>query len=254
MLNSANGWSKPWSCRQTVASYEALQTYEAPPEANPIDAFVIGESSDAFSNSMIVNAGRNRNVESGQAVVSDEGLIGRIVETGARASRVLLLTDAQSLIPVYVEGGTMEGLLGGKTTDHPTIEFTQNDEPVEVIQGQRILTSGAGGVLPRGLPVGVVARQTQDEVVVNLYANYARTRMVRIINFEFPTVTPPVEPVAPEGEETEGLRVRAKAPTLVRRADRGPSRRELIAPYSSHDAFCARAFWGYIFSHAYSAL
>ncbi len=174
--------------REIVAVYEGLQTYEAPPEAQPVDAYVIGEANDAFARSMIVNAGRKRNIESGQAVVDDKGLIGRIVDTGSRASRVLLLSDIQSRVPVYVEGAAVEGILVGRTRDRPAISFTETSEPVEIIPGQRVLTSGAGGVLPRGIPVGVVDGEYRSEIVVDLYADYARTRLVRVINYEFPSI------------------------------------------------------------------
>ncbi|MEM9015299.1 MAG: rod shape-determining protein MreC, partial [Pseudomonadota bacterium] len=143
-------------------------------------------SGDAFGRSMIVNAGRARNVEAGQAVVDDQGFIGRVVDAGTRASRVLLLTDSQSRVPVFVEGAEVEGILVGNSKDRPTISFTRDSEPREVIQGQRILTSGAGGVLPRGLPVGEVVNATGSDIAVDLFANYAMTRMVRIINYEFP--------------------------------------------------------------------
>jgi len=190
-LRQENAELRQWmdealALREVTASYEGLQSYEAPPEALPIDAYVIGEANDAFARSMLVNAGRGRNVEAGQAVVNDNGLIGRIVDTGAVASRVLLLTDIQSRIPVYVEGADLEGLLVGNTRSKPTISFTASTEAAVVIPGQRVLTSGAGGVLPRGLPVGVIDDQLRDDIVVNLYANYVRTRMVRIINYEFP--------------------------------------------------------------------
>ena len=174
--------------RKIVSTYEGLQSYQAPPEAQPIDAFVIGEANDAFARSMIVNAGRAKNVETGQAVIDDNGLVGRIVHTGARASRVLLLTDIQSRIPVFIEGAEAEGILVGKTRDKPAVSFTESSDPIDIAPGQRVLTSGAGGVLPRGLPVGVIDGETREGITVNLYANYARTRMVRIINYEFPTI------------------------------------------------------------------
>ena len=186
--------------RKTIASYEILQSYAAPPEATPIDAFVIGESNDAFARSMIVNAGRNRNVETGQAVVDDKGLVGRVVDTGARASRVLLLTDNQSRVPVYVEGADLEGILVGKNRGRPAISFTASSEPQEVIAGQRVMTSGAGGVLPRGVPVGEIESQDNEDILVRLYANYARTRVVRVINYEFPLPTPDET----EGADSEG--------------------------------------------------
>ncbi|MHA7872011.1 MAG: rod shape-determining protein MreC, partial [Hyphococcus sp.] len=192
-LRQENAELRQWmeealALREVVASYEGLQNYHAPPEAQPVDAYVIGESNDAFARSMLLNAGRGSNVEVGQAVVDDRGLVGRIVDAGVSASRVLLLTDVQSRVPVYVEGADIEGILVGNTRAKPSISFTESTDPVEVIPGQRVLTSGAGGVLPRGLPVGVIDGQQRSEIVVDLYANYVRTRLVRVINYEFPTL------------------------------------------------------------------
>ncbi|WDI32054.1 rod shape-determining protein MreC [Hyphococcus flavus] len=184
--------------REVVASYEALEGYQAPPNAQPINAFVIGEANDAFARSMIVNAGRTNNVEVGHAVVDNNGLIGRIVEAGNGASRVLLLTDIQSRIPVYVEGADVEGILVGNTRARPAISFTESADEAETAMGQRVLTSGAGGVLPRGLPVGVVSGEARGEIIVDLYANYARTRMVRVINYAFPEVDPVTDEAAEE--------------------------------------------------------
>jgi rod shape-determining protein MreC len=186
--------------RETVSSFEALKGYAAPPSAQPISAYVIGEANDAFARSMIVNAGRANNVEVGQAVVDENGLVGRIVEAGGTASRVLLLTDIQSRIPVYIEGADIEGILVGNTRDMPVISFTAGADDVVPEPGQRVLTSGAGGALPRGLPVGVVAGENRGDILVELYANYARTRLVRIINYAFPQI----DPAEIDGESVDG--------------------------------------------------
>ncbi len=195
--------------REVVASYDALEGYSAPPEAQPISAYVIGESNDAFARSMIVNVGRSSNVEVGQAVVDANGLIGRIVEAGGSASRVLLLTDIQSRVPVYVEGADVDGILVGNTRGRPAISFTASAEETEAAAGQRVLTSGAGGALPRGLPVGVVSGESRDGILVDLYANYARTRIVRVINYAFPEVD---LSDAEEASEVEGESTEAEAP------------------------------------------
>ena len=171
--------------RKTVAAYESLQSYSAPPEAVPIDAFVIGEANDAFARSMIVNAGAAKGVRDRQAVVDDRGLVGRVVNVGRNSARILLLTDLQSRIPVYVEGAEIDGILVGRTRGRPVIDFTESSEAFELSPGQRVLTSGAGGALPRGLPVGEIYRVQQAKASVDLYANYARTRLVRVINFQF---------------------------------------------------------------------
>ncbi|MEM8937593.1 MAG: rod shape-determining protein MreC [Pseudomonadota bacterium] len=174
--------------RETLAAYEGLDTFSSAPPMRSVDAFVIGEANSAYAHSMIVNAGRQRNIEVGQAVIDDRGLVGRIVDTGTRASRILLLTDVQSRVPVYIEGADVDGILVGRTRARPAISFTESAEPAELAPGQRVLTSGAGGVLPRGLPIGVIDGERREEIVVRLYANYNRTRLVRIINYEFPSI------------------------------------------------------------------
>jgi rod shape-determining protein MreC len=207
-LREENAELRQWmndalALREIVAAYEDLGSYKAPPQAEPINAFVIGESNDAFVHSMLVNAGRGDGVERGLAVVDDHGLIGRIVDVGDAASRILLLTDIQSRIPVYVEEANVEGLLVGRTKARPAISFTESSEPAVFAPGQRVLTSGAGGVLPRGLPVGVVAEDRDGEAIVKLFANYARTRMVRVINYEFPLLEAEVEEATTDAEDAE---------------------------------------------------
>lgn len=186
--------------RRTVAAYEQLQTYTPPPEAQPIDAYVIGESNDAFARSMIINAGRRDGVERDFAVVDDRGLVGHIVEAGASSARVLLLTDIQSRVPVYLEDAEIDGILVGRSRGRPIISFTSNSETVEINLGQRVLTSGAGGSLPRGLPVGTVRSERGGNAIVDLYANYTRTRLVRVMNYEFaPAVETPFDALDGDG-------------------------------------------------------
>ena len=206
-LREENAELRQWmnealALREILSRYERLQTYYKPLGAMPIDAFVVGESNDSYVHSMIVNAGAGEGVARGQAVVDDFGLVGRIVDAGRSASRILLLTDVQSRVPVYVEEADVEGILVGRTKARPAISFTASSDEVVFSPGQRVLTSGAGGTLPRGLPVGVVVAEREGEAIVDLYANYARTRLVRVINYEFPTVEPveeaPPQPVIDE--------------------------------------------------------
>ncbi|MEM9705945.1 MAG: rod shape-determining protein MreC [Pseudomonadota bacterium] len=170
--------------RRTVAAFERLDGYRAPPDARPINAFVIGEPSDVYTQSMLLNAGALDQVAVGNAVVDDFGLVGRVVETGRRSARVLLLTDAQSRVPVYVEAAELEGILIGRPGGRPVISYTRGKPADALKPGQRVVTSGAGGVLPPGLPVGVVETIAETEASVDLHVNYVRTRLVRVINYD----------------------------------------------------------------------
>jgi rod shape-determining protein MreC len=195
-LREENAQLRQWedearSLRAVIATLDKLDLYNAPPSAKAINGFVIGESNDAYAQSMIVNAGAGDGVMPGQAVVDDFGMVGRIVDVSDNAARVLLLNDIQSRIPVFVEDSFVEGLLVGRSTTRPTIEVTMLADGDKIKPGQRVITSGAGGVLPRGLAIGVVAKIDDGEAVIDLTADYARTRMVRIINYAFPI--PPVD-------------------------------------------------------------
>lgn len=198
-LREENAALRQWeeearSLRGVIAALDELDAYKAPPAARPINAFVIGEANDAYAHSMIVNAGSKRGVQRGLAAVDERGMIGRIVDVSPNASRILLLNDIQSRIPVFVEGSYVEGLLVGRSTSKPTIAITMLANGDRIESGQRVITSGAGGVLPRGLAVGFIEKVDGKEAVVELAADYARTRMVRVIDYAFPQV----EPQAPE--------------------------------------------------------
>lgn len=194
-LREENAALRQWeeearSLRAVIAALEELDVYKSPPSERPINAFVIGESNEAYAHSMIVNAGSKDGAAIGFAVVDERGMIGRIVDVSPNASRILLLNDIQSRIPVFVEDSFVEGLLAGRSTSNPTIAITMLANGDRIKPGQRVVTSGAGGVLPRGLTVGVISKVTDKEAVVELAADYARTRLVRIINYEFPQVGP----------------------------------------------------------------
>lgn len=190
------------SLRSVITALDELDVYKSPPEATPINAFVIGESNEAYAHSMIANAGSKDGASLGLAAVDERGMIGRIVDISPNASRILLLNDIQSRIPVFVEGSFVEGLLVGRSTSNPTIAITMLANGDRIEPGQRVVTSGAGGVLPRGLAVGVVKSVDKDEAVVELAADYARTRLVRIINYKFPEIDD--APQAPESADGPG--------------------------------------------------
>ncbi len=194
-LREENAALRQWedearSLRGVISALEELEAYKAPPAAKPINAFVIGEANDAYVHTMIVNAGAKEGVIRGYAAVDERGMVGRIVDVSPNAARILLLNDVQSRIPVFVEGSFVQGLSVGRSTTRPAIAITKLANGDLIEPGQRVITSGAGGVLPRGLEVGVIAEVTSKEATVDLAADYARSRMVRIINYKFPEVEP----------------------------------------------------------------
>jgi rod shape-determining protein MreC len=120
-----------------------------------VTARVIANSGGAFVRMILIDAGSEDHVARGQAAITGEGLVGRLTEVGDRASRVLLITDLNSRIPVTIEGGHTPAVMAGDNSDRPRLVYLQSTDAVKT--GDRVVTSGEGGVFPPGLPVGVIS-------------------------------------------------------------------------------------------------
>jgi rod shape-determining protein MreC len=146
-----------------------------------VTARVIADSGGVFAHSLILNAGQPDGVRKGLPVMTGAGLIGRITDVGRHSSRVLLLTDLNSRIPVLIESTRSRGILAGTNTDRPRLLHLPPG--AKVSPGLRIVTSGHGGVFPPGLPVGVVASVTEGGIQVQPYMNPERIEFVRAVDF-----------------------------------------------------------------------
>jgi rod shape-determining protein MreC len=171
---------------QRLAEYEAILQPKTVEATRYIPAQVIAENGGPFSRALVLSAGADDGIANGNAVVDSKGLIGHVISTGHHVSRVLLLTDANSHVPVYIEAVDTEGLLSG--TAERTAEIRQfAGRPKGALEvGMRIVTSGTGGALPRGLPVGEIVRLTEDGVEVGLYASDQGAHLVRVVDYSFP--------------------------------------------------------------------
>lgn len=179
--------------------YKALLNVRVDPPADFVTARVIGDSGGPFMRSLIVIAGAEQGIAKGQGVVDMQGLIGRVVAVGPQASRVMLLTDPTSRVPVLVLPGNYRAMILGDNSATPSLRFLGPNVKVEV--GNRIITSGDGGYMPPGLPVGHVAelRDDGDIIRVALDSDFGQLDFVRILKF---TVSTDVEPVpAPEAQD-----------------------------------------------------
>lgn len=128
-----------------------------------VTARVMANSSGAFVRSVLINAGRQQRIRPGYPVVNGEGLVGRIVDAGTSAARVLLLTDLNSRVPVRVGAKGIRAILMGDNGASLKLDYLPAD--VRVSPGDVVATSGAGGVFPAGLKVGEVIMERQGQRV-----------------------------------------------------------------------------------------
>jgi len=146
-----------------------------------VSARVIADSGGTFVRSMLVNAGKRDGLREGLPVVVGEGLIGRLVDVGERASRILLIDDLNSRIPVVVGADRERAVLAGDNSRRPKLIYLAANAQVE--RGARIATSGQGGVFPPGIPVGVVSSIDASGIRAETFVTTAELEYVRIIDF-----------------------------------------------------------------------
>lgn len=160
-------------------AYEVLLNYEPEDGTQTIAARTIADVRSPFSHSVIVNAGRERGVTNGSAVLGETGLVGRIISTGRKTSRVLLVTDINSRIPVFVGAGRHRALLAG--TNGPELSLMYLPASAILNAGDPVITSGEGRLLPEGFTIGKVRIKAsgQPDVVVGRAPREAD--MVRIL-------------------------------------------------------------------------
>jgi rod shape-determining protein MreC len=156
------------------------------PETRPdfVSARVIADTRSPFVKTLLINAGKREGVGVGHAVVTGDGLAGRIVETGKKSARVLLLTDLNSRVPVIVESTRYRGILAGDNTDRPRLIFLPAG--TKVANGQRIVTSGHGGVFPVGLAIGIISTANDGEIRVQPFADWERVEYLSVLRYDTP--------------------------------------------------------------------
>jgi rod shape-determining protein MreC len=158
-----------------------------------ISSRVIANSGGSFVRSVLVDAGARDGVVRGQAAITGDGLAGRITEVGDRAARVLLITDLNSRIPVAFDGSRERAVLAGDNSDRPRLLYLPARADIKI--GDRLVTSGNGGIFPPGLPVGVVAAIDNGIVRVEPFAELSRLDYLRVVNYGLAGVLP--QPIAP---------------------------------------------------------
>ena len=168
--------------RDTNTRYKALLGLKTDPPIPMVAARTVSEARGPFSNTRLANAGREKGIITGNPVMSENGLIGRVIGVTDGASRILLLTDIASRTPVMIERTNARAILTGDGGPNPRLEYLRGQEPVK--PGDRLVTSGDGGVLPRGLPVGLAVKGLDGRWRAVLASDAAPVDFVRILLFQ----------------------------------------------------------------------
>ncbi len=131
------------------------ETFQSPTVA----ALIIGRDPSPWFKTVVVNQGSSDGVQKGMPVVTVEGVVGQVMDTSPNQSRVLLANDPNSAIDVLIQKSRVQGMIKGSSNGYSLLYILKN---TEVVEGDRIVTSGLGGMFPKGLPVGTVSRVVKN--------------------------------------------------------------------------------------------
>lgn len=161
-----------------------------------VSARVVADAGGTFVRSVLVMAGVRDGVAKGQTAITADGLVGRVGEVGERSARVLLLTDLNSQVPVILESSRERAILAGDNSERPRLTHLATRARPQV--GDRLMTSGHGGVFPQGLPVGIIVAINDGVARVKPFVEFHRLDHVRLIDFglsgTLPVGAPPPAP------------------------------------------------------------
>jgi rod shape-determining protein MreC len=173
-----------WQTRAEILQTENQQLRSItdviiPDAVRPVTARVVAINADSFVHSVMVNVGAKRGLKKGHAVTTTDGLVGMVINVGARHAQVLLLTDINAMFPVILSSSSWPATTAGENSNKVTLRFLPVEANISI--GELVQTSGHGGVIPPGIPVGRVSSIRETEIKVEPLANLQRLSFVTIL-------------------------------------------------------------------------
>ena len=152
-------------------------------KSDTIIAKVLSDKSSPYLRSIIINKGSKHKINLGMVVIDGEYLVGKIVEVNYSSSRVLLLSDLNSKIPVIVEPNTVISILSGTGKDYGVIQYSKKYEDIK--NESVIYTSGAGSLFKVGIPIGRMnINNLSDEKKVDFFSDFSQLKFVKVVSFK----------------------------------------------------------------------
>lgn len=159
----------------------ALLNLEPPGYPRQITGRIVADPSGIFEYSLLISTGSNHGVTKGQAVINHRGFVGQIIDVADHSSRVLLLRDYNSRIPVVMDKNLTHAILSGDGHPNPILKYPENQRPR---QGENVFTSGRGGRFPPGIAVGkVLSPRKNGEHRVQLFSDPLPSNYVQILDY-----------------------------------------------------------------------
>ena len=163
-------------------SLRALAKYEPVSQISYITARVSSQSPAGYAASLMINAGAAEGIKTLQPVIDSYGLIGRITEVGDHSSRVLLLSDSTSRIPVVTANTRQHALAAGTGSEDELLRLSfVGGDSANIPLGEQVATTEEAGLIPGGIVIGTVFRRDKNGLLVKPLRPLAQSEYVRVI-------------------------------------------------------------------------
>ena len=170
------------SMKLKIAQYEKLLNASSDIDFNFITSRIVADFSNNFNSTLVINAGTKKNVEVDMPVLGSDGIVGRISHVSENLSRVLLLSNINSRIPVMISDDGYHGILIGQGRKNPIIEFVENIEKISI--GDLVTTSGKGGIFPPFQLVGHVVGKKSNEIEISIFEDITSLSHVKLLDYK----------------------------------------------------------------------
>ncbi len=144
-----------------------------------LTARILSTPYDGLHHFFLIDAGLKQGLEKDQAIVAPEGIVGRLEKVGTTVARVLLLTDVNSKIPVMTTSSEQKAILAGDGSFLPTLVYV--GDVLKIQKGEKVVTSGLGGIFPPGLPVGIVDDMANGKIRVRPFVPFSTLEWVHVL-------------------------------------------------------------------------
>ena len=151
--------------------------------SDEILAKVLLDKQSPFLKSIILNKGSKDKVKIGMAVLDDDYLVGKVVDVTFSTSRVLLLSDLNSKIPVDILPSNIQSILSGTGEESGIIQYIKSENLIE--NQSRVFTSGAGDIFRPGIAIGEISKKAGSaDIKVNFYSDFSQLRFVKLVSYK----------------------------------------------------------------------
>jgi|TARA_B110000014_G_C20014789_1_gene526249 rod shape-determining protein MreC len=150
---------------------------EAQSLSSLLSARVMLDKQSPYLNSFVINIGSNKKLKNGMAVLHGKNFVGRIVDVNFFSSRVLLVSDLNSKIPIITEPSANHAILSGHGINKATLDYLSENHNIQ--DGDKVYTSGKEGLFTPGIPIGVVKKK-KDLINVELFSDLSQITFVNI--------------------------------------------------------------------------